>query len=403
MRISLRWLLPAGAIVAALALLFAWMTASGDSVKLSASTTAQPAFAAACPAASADNVTCFSIYRTARAHAAAAMNALPAGGLRPSSLRSAYRMPSLTAGAGHTVAVVDAFNDPKAASDMAVYRKAFGLPACTVASHCFRKVNENGGTRPPAANAAWAAEISLDLDMVSAICPKCHILLVEASSTKVKDLGTGVDTAVRLGAKYVSNSYGAPEFAGEATKYNHFFNHPGVALTFSAGDSGFGVNYPAASRYVTAVGGTSLKKVGSTWAEAAWPGTGSGCSRFSGRPAWQPKLSGCPTHRTVADVSAVADPNTGVYVYDSYHFVGWDIFGGTSASAPIIAATYARAGVPRAHTYPSSYPYHHRFWLNDVVGGSNGSCSAAYLCHAVKGYDGPTGLGTPKTAGAFRF
>jgi subtilase family serine protease len=407
MRVSLRWLLPAGAIVTALALAFAWMTASGaTSAKLSASTTAQPAFQAACPPASADGVTCFAVYRAAAKHAAAENAALPAG-YSPGALRAAYDLAGLTAGAGRTVAVVDAFNDPNAASDMAHYRKQFGLPACTVASHCFRKVNENGGTRLPAANVGWAAEISLDLDMVSAICSKCHILLVEASTTRVRDLGTAVNTAVRLGARYVSNSYGAPEFAGEAHTYNHFFNHPGVAVTFSAGDSGFGVNYPAASPFVTAVGGTSLHRNVHTargWTESAWSGTGSGCSKYSARPGWQPKLIGCPTHRTVADVSAVADPATGVLVYDTYHFAGWDVFGGTSASAPIIAAAYARAGVPRAHTYPASYPYHHKFWIFDVNDNtSNGSCSVWYLCHAVRGYDGPTGLGTPRTAGAFRF
>ena len=403
MRISLRWLLPVGALVAALALVLAWMNVSGTSASLSASSSStQPSFQAACPPATPGTVTCFSIYRTMAP--AASPNALPAG-FHPSDLRSAYKMPSSVPGAGRTVAVVDAFNDPKAESDLAKYRKTFGLPACTTAGHCFRKINETGGTKMPKADAGWAAEISLDLDMVSAICPRCHILLVEASSTKVKDLGTAVNTAVRLKAKYVSNSYGAPEFSGEAAKYNHFFKHPGVAVTFSAGDSGFGVNYPAASQFVTAVGGTSLHRAAGFrgWAETAWPGTGSGCSRFSAKPAWQAKLSGCPTHRTVADVSADADPNTGVSVYDSYHFHGWDVFGGTSVSAPIIAAVYARAGVPKPGTYPSHYPYKHTSLLWDVVGGSNGTCSPAYLCNGVKGYDGPTGLGTPRTAGAFKF
>jgi subtilase family serine protease len=385
------------------------MTATGTAARLSAnsSSTAQPGFQAACPTASGDNVTCFAIYRTGAKHAASA-NALPAG-YKPGDLRAAYGLAGLTVGAGRTVAVVDAFNDPNAASDMAHYRAQFGLPACTVASHCFRKVNESGGGKLPPANVGWAAEISLDLDMVSAICSKCHILLVEASTTKVGDLGTAVNTAVRLGAKYVSNSYGGPEFAGEAAKYNHFFNHPGVAITFSAGDSGFGVNYPAATGYVTAVGGTSLVRARNSrgWAETAWSGTGSGCSRYSAKPAWQPtiKVKRACTHRTVADVSAVADPAHGVLVYDSYHLGGWNVFGGTSASAPIIAATYARAGVPRAHTYPASYPYHHvsAKTINDVIGGSNGVCSPAYLCTAVRGYDGPTGLGTPKGTGAFRF
>jgi subtilase family serine protease len=337
-------------------------------------------------------------------------NALPPG-FGPGGIRGAYNLTSKTAGAGRTVAIVDAFDDPNAESDLAVYRSTYGLPACTTANHCFRKVGEAGTSVLPAANADWAIEISLDLDMVSATCPVCHILLVEANSTTLNDLGTGVNTAVRLGAKFVSNSYGAPETKGEATKYNHFYNHQGVAVTAAAGDSGYGVDFPASSRYVTAVGGTSLRRAKNKrgWSERAWAGTGSGCSRYSGKPGWQPKKSGCPTHRTVGDVSAVADPNTGVALYDTFPDpgvglnIGWNVAGGTSASSPIIAAVYARAGNPAKNTYPAHYPYKHVSHLWDVIGGHNGTCSHAYLCNAVKGYDGPTGLGTPHTAAGFKY
>ena len=414
MRVSLRWLLPAGAIVAALALVFAWMTASGTSAKLSANTTAQPALQSVCPPATATTVTCYSIYRTPGhtprppgAHCPQ-VGCVPLTCAVPTSCR---RQPP---GAGRTVAIVDAFNDPKAAGDLAVYRKTFGLRPCTVANHCFRKVNQTGGTRMPAPSTDWAEEISLDLDMVSAICPRCHILLVESSSATPASLAIAENTAVRLGARYVSNSYGIPESALGAARVrvlDRSYNHPGVAVTVSSGDSGFGVNYPASSRYVTAVGGTSLLHAHNArgWAESAWSFAGSGCSALSGKPAWQFSLSGCRTHRTVADVSADADPQTGVYVYNSYSFrasQAWEIFGGTSAAAPMIAATYALAGVPKAHTYPAAYPYHHLNYtktIYDAVGGSNGSCSPAYLCTGVRGYDGPTGLGAPHGTGAFRF
>ncbi len=338
-------------------------------------------------------------------------NALPPG-YGATGLRKAYDLTSVTAGAGRTVAIVDAFDDPNSGSDLAVYRHTYGLPACTTANHCFRKVSESGSVSAlPAANADWAIEISLDLDMVSATCPACHILLVEAKSTTVTDLGASVNTAVRLGAKFVSNSYGAREFKGEATSYNHFYNHRGVAVTVAAGDSGYAVNFPASSRYVTAVGGTSLRRAKNKrgWSERAWSGTGSGCSTYSYKPGWQPKKSGCPTHRTVGDVSAVADPNTGVALYDTFPDpsvglnVGWNVAGGTSASSPIIAAVYARAGSPARNTYPARYPYRHASRLWDVIGGHNGKCSHAYLCNAVKGYDGPTGLGTPHTSAGFKY
>ncbi|SEN68242.1 S53 family peptidase [Actinacidiphila rubida] len=322
-------------------------------------------------------------------------------GYGPSDLHSAYALPS-SGGSGATVAIVDAYDDPNAEADLATYRSTYGLAACTTANGCFKKVGQSGTSSLPSADAGWAEEISLDLDMVSATCPSCHILLVEASSATMANLGKSVNTAVSLGAKYVSNSYGGGESSSDTSYDTSYFNHPGVAITVSAGDSGYGAEYPAASKYVTAVGGTSLKKSSTTrgWTDTVWSGTGSGCSAYDAKPTWQ-KDTGC-SRRTVADVSAVADPATGVAVYDTYGGdTGWEVFGGTSASSPIIASVYALAGTPSSGSTPASFPYAHTGSLNDVVSGSNGSCSGSYLCTAKSGYDGPTGLGTPNGTTAF--
>lgn len=321
-------------------------------------------------------------------------------GLTPANLQSAYKLPSSSAGSGQTVAIVDAFNDPNAESDLAVYRSQFGLAACTTANGCFRKVNQTGGTSYPAANTGWSEEISLDLDMVSAICPNCHILLVEASSTSFSSLGAGVNEAVALGAKAVSNSYGGSESSSETSSAS-FYSHSGVVITASSGDGGYGVEVPAAYNTVVSVGGTSLTTSSSSrgWAETAWSGAGSGCSRFITKPSWQTD-TGC-TRRTVADVSAVANPSTGVSVYDTYGGVGgWLVFGGTSVASPIIASVYGLAANEGSVNAASSL-YSHTSSLFDVTSGSNGSCSGSYLCTAKTGYDGPTGLGTPDGTAAF--
>ncbi|MEV4438333.1 putative Ig domain-containing protein [Streptomyces sp. NPDC049577] len=338
-------------------------------------------------------------------HLGLSANAAPSG-YGPTDLRSAYALPA-DAGAGTTVAIIDAYDDPNAEQDLATYRSQYGLPACTTANGCFKKVDQNGGTNYPTADSGWAGEISLDVDMVSAVCPQCHILLVEANGATMEDLGAAVNRAVTMGAKYVSNSYGGGEDSTDPTSDSAYFDHPGVAITVSSGDSGYGVEYPAASRFVTAVGGTSLSRAGNSrgWSESVWgsgaggQGAGSGCSAYDAKPSWQ-RDTGC-AKRSVADVSAVADPATGLAVYDSYQAGGWNVYGGTSASAPIIAAVYALAGTPAAGSYPASYPYARTGALNDVTSGSNGSCSPSYLCTAGTGYDGPTGLGTPSGTGAF--
>ncbi|MEU6914928.1 S53 family peptidase [Streptomyces olindensis] len=343
---------------------------------------------------------------------AKAADATSPSGYGPADLRAAYGLTSASAsnGAGRTIAIVDAYDDPNAESDLAAYRSHYGLPACTTANGCFKKVDQTGSTTSlPAPNSGWAAEISLDLDMASAVCPNCHITLVEAKSATMTNLGTAVNEAVSLGAKYVSNSYGGGESSADATYDSTYFNHPGVAITVSAGDAGYGAEYPAASKYVTSVGGTSLTASSATtrgWTESVWStssteGTGSGCSAYDTKPAWQTD-TGC-ARRTIADVSAVADPATGVSVYDTYGAdgQGWATYGGTSASAPIIASVYALAGTPAAGSYPAAFPYANTSALNDVTSGSNGTCTTSYFCTARTGYDGPTGWGTPQGLGAF--
>ena len=237
--------------------------------------------------------------------------------------------------------------------------------------------------------------------MASAICPNCKILLVEASSNSFANLAAAVDEAANLGASVISNSYGGSEYASEITDQAHF-NHPGIAITASSGDNGFGVEFPASSQFVTAVGGTTLKRDGSArgFSETVWSGAGSGCSMLVSKPSWQTD-AGCP-RRTVADVAAVADPNTGVAVYDTFrlHPGGWLVFGGTSVASPIIASVYALSGNASSIFY-GSYSYSHLSSVFDVVSGSNGTCGGSYLCTGAAAYDGPTGNGTPNGTGSF--
>ena len=369
-------------------------------------------FARVCGDVQAGHVRCHSLVRIDILPLAQSQVQQPAQvlGYHPSDLQSAYSLPGSSAGSGQTVAIVDAYDDPKAETDLATYRSEFGLPACTTANGCFRKVDQTGGTRPPARDSGWSEEISLDLDMVSAICPKCHILLVESNTNSFTDMGQAVNTAANLGANAISNSYGAYEYPGESG-LDSYYNHPGIAVTVSTGDWGYGVSWPAASPYVTAVGGTSLVGEGGRgWVETAWSGAGSGCSAYEPRPAWQTNaFDPLCAMRTVADVSAVADPNTGVAVFDSFFAGGWMVFGGTSVSSPIIASVYALAGNAGTVTNPKlaangygygSYPYSRTNALWDITSGSNGGCGT-YLCTAGRGYDGPTGLGTPDGTAGF--
>lgn len=305
--------------------------------------------------------------------ATAPANLLP--GLHPADLQSAYGLPSRNGGG--TVAIVDAFDDPAAEADLDVYRAAYGLPACTSLNGCFKKVNQQGGASwYPAADLAWDEEISLDLDVVSAVCPNCRILLVEANSTSVNDLGPAVDTAARMGAVAISNSYYTTEWSGESA-YDSHYDHPGVAITVSAGDAARPF-YPAASPYVTAVGGTSLAEGSGSWNESPWTYTGQGCSLYETKPDWQGN-NYCQGKRATVDVAAVADPQTGVSMYDSTAG-GWLVAGGTSVGAPLVAAAYALSGNPQGPAYAYAHP-------------------AAFHDVAPSGYDWPTGLGSPNGVG----
>jgi subtilase family serine protease len=352
----------------------------------------------ACPAPGPRQAQCLALIRTGTSAGPAA--ATPQG-LGPASLQSAYGLPA-SAGAGQLVAIVDAYDDPAAEADLSSYRATYGLPACTTANGCFRKLNQNGAAGGyPVPDPGWTVEISLDLDMVSAACPECDIVLVEADSNAVSDLATAVDVAASLRPAAVSNSYGTAE-SGAMLPFAADYDHPGTTITAAAGDAGFGPpEFPAVFPTVIAVGGTSLAAAGNPrgWAEQAWSGTGSGCSAYIAKPA--PQRDPDCSMRTVADVSAVADPGTGVAVYDSTPYggaSGWLIVGGTSAAAPLIAGVVGLAG--NGGITPA-YPYQHADALNDVTAGSNGTCEGDYLCTAGPGYDGPTGLGTPNGTGAF--
>ena len=324
-------------------------------------------------------------------------------GYGPAQFQSAYALPSASAGAGQTIALVDAYDDPYAESNLATYRSQYGLAACTTANGCFRKVDQSGGHAYPVANKGWALEESLDLDAASAVCPNCHILLVEAKSASFVNLGAAENEAVHLGATVISNSYGGSDFSGEAG-YDTYYNHPGVAITVSSGDTGNLIEYPSSSPDVTAVGGTSLSQSSNArgWAESAWNSGGSGCSAGEAQPSWQAavaRLTAVCSARATADVSADANPNTGAAVYDTYGYGGWLVVGGTSLASPLVAGAYALAG-NAASVQDGSFPYAHTGSLNDVTTGTNASCGNA-LCTAGTGWDGPTGLGTPNGTGAF--
>jgi subtilase family serine protease len=318
-------------------------------------------------------------------------------GYGPSALRSAYKVTALGS-SSTTVAIVDAYGYPNAERDLGVYRAQFGLPPCTSSNGCFRKVNQSGGAYYPYFNLGWSQETALDLQMASAMCPYCKILLVEASNSSFGNLATAVNEAARLGAHAISNSYGGDEWGSQY--YESAYSHLGIAVTASAGDEGYGVDFPASSPHVIAVGGTTLVRASNTrgWSETVWSGTGSGCSSVYGKPYWE-KDPLC-LRRMVADVSAVADPATAVAVYapTSSSSSTWMMFGGTSVAAPLIAGIYGANG---AYVTYASNPYQRIGALFDVVSGSNGYCGGVYWCKAGPGYDGPSGLGTPNGITAF--
>jgi hypothetical protein len=317
----------------------------------------------------------------------------------PAYMQQAYDLSFLSqyGGGSDTVAVVDAYDDPSAESDLAAYRAFFGLPACTSATGCFTKVDEHGGQSFPAQAPGWGAEISLDLDAVSALCPNCKILLIEADSDDNTDLAAAQAEAAALGVNQITDSWGDPMSAAPPGT----FTFPGIATVAASGDQGYlGLlesQYPAALPNVTAVGGTALLPASTSgtesargFTEQAWSDAGSGCDLLSPKPAWQSD-SGC-AGRTYSDLSANADPQTGLDVYDSGDG-GWLVMGGTSESTPLVAAYYAITG---ARAASPAWAYENSSLLNAPTGGSNGTCaiSIAYLCVVGLGYSGPTGAGS---------
>jgi len=326
-------------------------------------------------------------------------------GLGPADLAAAYKLdPNKTSTA--TVAIVDAFHYPNAESDLASYRTQFGLPPCTKANGCLKIVNQNGGTTLPTALSPagddWTVEAALDLDMVSAACPTCKILFVEANDDTSNGLFVGQNGAATIaGVVAISDSWGGPSDGTDLTKDSQFFTHTGINTFVASGDNGntgATPDYPSTSVKVIGVGGTTLTKSTANargFTEGAWSGAGSSCSKLETKPSFQSvvPLAACGK-RAASDVSAVADPNTGLAVFnkDSGGFI---VVGGTSAASPFVAGVFARYAV--AKTGDASFPYAHTTQFFDVTTGSNGTCTSV-LCKAAAGWDGPTGIGTPNGA-----
>jgi len=354
-----------------------------------------------------------------------------AGYLTPQRLHAAYSLPSETASSTlQTIAVVDAYNDPSAEADLRVYDETFGLPACTAANGCFSKINQEGNTSPlPENEGGWASEISIDVQMAHAICQSCRVLLVEADDEEFTSLGAAVNAAVKAGATEISNSYAGPEepaLSSTFSAYNSaYYDHPGTVVTVSSGDCGYlneacpgepaTANFPADSPDVLAVGGTTLTATGEAWNSTVWDEGGSGCSAIFSAPLWQSTVKNfaatdCGGERSVADIAAIGDPETGVDVYDSTPEgngdpTGWGVWGGTSVASPIIAAEFALAGGAHGVRNPAATVYSHAgeaASLYDVVSGANGQCAAgSSACQAEVGFDGPSGIGSPIGLGAF--
>jgi subtilase family serine protease len=337
----------------------------------------------------------------------------PSSAFTPAQVRHAYGFDLIAnQGAGQTIGIVDAYDDPKAESDLAVFNAQFGLPACTSSNGCFRKIYSNG--RKPVTNANWAMEIALDVEWAHAIAPQAKILLVETPSNSLSDLLKGVDVAVRNGASAVSMSWTAGEFSGETGLDNHFVSN-GVTFLAASGDRGTGASYPAVSPYVVGVGGTSLYLTadGSYQNETAWSGSGGGLSKIEREPLFQAQF-GIPNdprgYRGSPDVSYNANPGTGYAVYDSVGisgYSGWFQVGGTSAGSPQCAAMIAIANSLRASARKANLTSTNTALYSlakaaasvnyyPVTQGTNGKCGA--VCTASAGYDYVTGLGTPRVS-----
>jgi subtilase family serine protease len=411
---------------------------------------------AVCPAVPPGRARCVSYMLSAKGAAAAGLtrstlsnSTAPPPGYGPADLQSAYRLTAAARsnGTGSVIAIVDAYDNPRAEQDLAVYRARYGLPPCTTANRCFQKVNQSGKSgplppMPPPEFIGWVTESSLDLDMVSANCPKCRILLVESDDDFFNNLGAAVDTAARFRPVAISNSYVGQESATDVGPVSHdgllpYYVHPHIAVVAGSGDYGyalsgwnFGALIPAAFPSVIAAGGTDLWPDASSprgWSEIALDAGGSGCSMFEPAPPWQkpdPNCVGSYTSpsgrmttfpsRIYADVAYSSSAYDGVAFYDTNVVDGndgWGTVGGTSVASPAIAAIYglARSAVrgeagesDDGSWFPARKLYSSKGSLFDITSGSNGDCIMAYFCTAVPGYDGPTGNGTPNGIAAFR-
>jgi subtilase family serine protease len=394
-------------LMALLLQVFTLLTPAGSSLPSANSQTgtAPPAAEAVCPAATATQATCLSWVRANSGHqfkAAAAPRAksLPAG-YSPAQLKTAYGV--TTSGTG-SLAVITAYDNPRLASDLATYDQTFGLPSfptctSTAQTSCFSKISQTGSsTRLPVANRSWSVEADLDVELGHAMCPSCRLTIVEANSASITNLLTAVDEAVTIGAHVVSMSWGTGEFSSEISYDSHFAN-PNVNFVAATGDDGYGVGWPAASGHVLAAGGTHLVLNSSNTrsTETVWSDTGSGCSLYEPKPAWQ-KDTGCAL-RTVGDLSADSDPATGAAIYSGYgpYGSGWLVIGGTSLATPVISAFIADApAVSQSGLLTNLYgALGNSADLYDVTTGANGHCSTAYLCTAEPGYDAPSGVGAP--------
>jgi hypothetical protein len=414
------------------------------------------AVAPSAPAASTDATTSSALVEGVPPGAAVERTTPVEGSLAPSDVRGAYGLSGATPPTPQTIALVDAYDAPTIASDLEIFSERLGLPACNEANGCFRKVNQRGERSPLPRSGGpeergWALETATDVEIAHGICPSCRILLVEAESNANSSLYAAELTAASLGANEISNSWGGEEPSVDSPA----FDHPGVVITASAGDDGYldwlsgrassASEYPASSPNVIAVGGTRLKLNATSsaweretvWNDGGWRNGrpegfgagGGGCSASFPADAWQQGVAdwsavGCGSRRAVADVSADADPYTGVAVYDSTEYErsrGWTMIGGTSVAAPIIASAFALAGGSHGVAYPAQTLYENQqaapATLHDVTIGSNGechrrvnaetgearcsseelgrSCVGQAICLAAAGYDGPSGVGTP--------
>jgi subtilase family serine protease len=334
---------------------------------------------------------------------------LAPSGLSPAQIRQAYGYNNISnQGEGQVIAIVEAFDNPNIEADLGVFNATFNLPECTTANGCFKQIYAGGSK--PAGDTCWGLEMALAVQTAHSLAPKAKIVLVEAADDTYQSLLAAVDVAVKQGATVVSMGWGGNEFSGE-TKFDSVFNVPGVEFTAASGDAGSGVMYPAASPNVIAVGGTTLNvdASGNYGSETAWAGSSGGLSEFEAAPPQQvnfPIPYNPNARRGVPDISSVADPNTGIAVYDSFGDYGWVVAGGTAVGAPQIASMIAviKSGSMEKLTGVNSMFYSlgkasYDKLYHDITSGSNGGCGN--LCNAAPGYDYVTGLGSPKSDALF--